>query len=258
MEPNEQTPPATPPAAEARPDWLPEKFSTPEQMALAYGELSQRMGAEGTPPPAVPPAPATPPTEITQTPPADPAAAISELTLQTPEAEAMDFAKYDAEILSSGDISEASKAEIAATYKIPPALVESYVTAKKAEAAGAVATLVQEVGGMENYKALQTWALSNLNEAERAAFNTQLGHKDASVRSLAVRGLYAQFQAKAGNPEAGMVHGGNPAASLGKPFASEAEFQASLADPRWQNDDSYREEVQKRTQLSIEKGTISI
>lgn len=244
--------PETPTTPEERPEWLPEKFANAEQLALAYGELSQRMGSEGAP--AAQPAPAeTPPPPAAQTP-----AALEALSLQAAAPDSVDFAKYDTEILSTGDISDASKAEIASTFNVPAALVDSYVTAKKAEAHGAVSALVQEVGGMDNYKALQQWAVGNLNEAERGAFNLQLGHADPAVRSLAVRGLYAQFRAGTGNPEAGMIQGGAPTATGGKPFASEAEFQASLADPRWQNDDAYRAEVEQRTQLSIEKGTLSL
>ncbi|MFS9669917.1 hypothetical protein, partial [Klebsiella pneumoniae] len=32
--------------SEERPEWLPEKFSSPEDMAQAYAELEQRMGRE--------------------------------------------------------------------------------------------------------------------------------------------------------------------------------------------------------------------
>ena len=119
--------------------------------------------------------------------------------------------------------------------------------------------LVAEVGGMDNYKALQEWAGQNLNEAQRAAYNSQLGHQDADVRSMAVKGLYAQSRAGKGDPEAGLVPGAAPsgAPSMAQAFRSEAEFQAALADPRWHTDEAYRAEVQSRTEMALKAGTIS-
>ena len=34
----------TPTTAQAKPEWLPEKFNSPEEMAKAYGELENKLG----------------------------------------------------------------------------------------------------------------------------------------------------------------------------------------------------------------------
>ena len=240
-----------------RPEWLPEKFTTVEQMAESYKELERiQSGAPATP--LTPAEPLTP----NEVPPAVVAPIIPDnlggLSLEPPAVgDEVDFAKYDAEILSTGDLSPESYAEIVSKFNIPEPIARSYVSGKKAEGHMAVAQLVEEVGGMENYKALQGWALGSLSEVQRAAFNTQLAHPDADVRAMAVRGLYAQYQRAAGNPEGGLVQGttgGNAGVAL---FRSEGEFQEALRDPRWSTDSAYRAEVQDRARLSLEKGTIT-
>lgn len=239
------------PKPEERPEWLPEKFKDPSEMAVAYGELEKRLAAPQEPPPETPP----------ETPPApETAPEIGELTLTPPAApeSEIDFGKYDQEILATGDISDASVKEIMEKTKVPEPMIRSYVQAKKAEAAAALNELVSEVGGMETYRKFQEWARSALTPAQQAAFDSQLGSTDPEVRKMAVRGVFAQFQAAAGNPEAGMIPQGTPGTSAKPAFRSEAEFQTAIADPRYATDDAYRAEVDARTAESLKRGTITL
>jgi hypothetical protein len=109
--PNAPTPAADP----NRPEWLPQNFAKPEDLARNYAEAQAELtrtkqalaAAKGKPDPTVtPPATETPP--ASETPPAneDPAQKAA-------DAVGFDLAPYSTEYAETGDISEDNRAKIA-------------------------------------------------------------------------------------------------------------------------------------------------
>lgn len=223
-------------AAGERPEWLPSKFATVEELAASYKELESKLG--GTKPEAAAPAPATAPT----TPPAvtpiptDPAAAVA--------AAGLDMAALNAEYASTGDLSEASRAALAAKG-FDKATVDNYIEGQKARATQFQADVLSATpGGAEKYAEMVAWAKANLTEAEVVAYNKAIDTNDANVAKLAVAGLGARFTAAVGSEPT--LIGGKPDAAQGDVFGSIAEMKVAMSDKRYRDDPAYRRSVAEK------------
>lgn len=147
--PQEQVPQAE------KPEWLPAKFNTPEDLAKAYGELEKRASG-GT------------------------------FNLSGLE-------KFSQEFAENGDISEESIKAISA-MGIPEPLVRAYVDGQKSIAETNIGSVMSMVGGEEKYAAIVEWAGGTLDEAEVNAFNKIMDSGDLSGIRMAVQGLKARYE----------------------------------------------------------------
>lgn len=229
---NAATPPegteGTPP--EDRPQWLPEKFKSPEEMAKAYSELESKLGGQK---PADPPAdPAKPPAEI----PADPNAALAEKGLKL-----QDFSE---EFAKSGELSADSYDKLAkAGYDRD--LVDNYIAGQQARAAQFEGSIKSEVGGDEAYVAMTEWAKSNMTPSEIAAYNAAVSSGNADQAKLAALGLSAKYQKAVGSDPQRLL-GGQGASSSSDVFESMAQVTAAMRDPQYKADPAFRAKVQAK------------
>ena len=142
-----------------RPQWLPEKFKSPEDMAAAYSELERRMG--GQKPDAAPEPPAESAPAAEEKPPAD-------------SPQLGEFQKYTDEFTKDGALSEQSYKELL-DRGIPKVLVDNYIanfkTAVSSQTSAVEAQIVASVGGPQEYAAMQVWASNNFGPEEIAAYN---------------------------------------------------------------------------------------
>ena len=102
-----QTIPETPAAEEAapdRPDWLPEKFQSAEDMAKAYAELEKKLGADRKDAAS------------------DPATVTPEQAAEQLQAQNLDFQAFATEFQANGALSDASYQQL---ERIPIILVHS-------------------------------------------------------------------------------------------------------------------------------------
>jgi len=218
-----------------RPEWLPEKFKDPADMAKAYAELEKKMGA---------------------------GAKEDEAEVEQSETEAEDNEEQTEENTSEAykAVAEASKEFFEndgqlseETYNalekagLPRDLVDSY-------AAGQQALLSSEEGQIKgvaqgNYDAMAEWANENLPQEEIDAFDEVVTGGSISQAKLAVQGLYARYQNAVGaKPKLtqGAVNGVST-----MPFKSMQELARAQSDPRYKSGDkAYHEEIDRRLSVS--------
>ena len=220
----------TPP--EDRPQWLPEKFKSPEDMAKAYSELEAKLGqAKPADPPAADPA---------ATPPADPEAALAE--------KGLDLQDFSAEFAQKGELSAESYEKLSkAGYSRQ--IVDQYIEGQRAVAARFETDIMSEVGGAEKYSEITAWAKANLTPTEIAAYNTAVSSGNADQAKLAALGLGAKFE-KANGSDPQRLLGGQSAGSGGDVFESMAQVTAAMKDPLYKNDPAFRAKIQAKLSRS--------
>jgi hypothetical protein len=213
-------------AEEERPEWLDEKFESPEEMAKAYKALQQKMSK--------------PKAEKKESAKAEEASA-PEATTGAIEAARNEFAE-------NGELSDKAFDALEAAG-LPRSFVEQYIAGQEAMSIQQAATIQESIGGAGNYEAMAEWASENLADGDLDAFNAIVeGHSVEQAR-VAVKGLYAQFQAAGGKGPA-LVQGSTSGDAGVKPFGSTAQVTEAMRDPRYASDPAYREQVEKRMSVS--------
>ena len=111
-----------------------------------------------------------------------------------------------------------------------------------------VRSIQDTVGGEAQYEALVGWASENLAEDSISAFDSLVESGNAKAIELAVAGLYSMYEAQNGSD--GQMITGKAPASRGDRFRSQAEVVAAMADPRYDADPAYRQEIVERLERS--------
>ena len=204
-----------------RPDWLPEKFQSPEDMAKAYEELQSKLG------------------EVSKE--KDSSTKEKAEPNQTVMQEIIDSATN--EFIESGELTDKSFKALE-EQGLPREIVEAYVAGQRALMENQVNQVKATVGGEENYNAMAEWAAENLDQSELDAFNEVVESGSINQAQMAVRGLYSQF-ASAGGKAPNLIQG-NTSGSAVKPFNSAAQVTEAMRDPRYKNDPAYRKTVEDR------------
>jgi hypothetical protein len=218
----------------SRPEWLPQKFKSVEDMATAYAELERKIGGQkpADAPPASAPAGTPPPAG----------------DAPKPQDQLGEFAKFTDEFSKNGKLSDESYAELA-TKGIPRILVDQYINNYQAAAssqnAALEAQIVASVGGPQEYAAMQVWASQSFSKDEIEAFNATMATNDQRLMAFAVGNLHARFKAQA---EPRLIS----ATSNSKPtgYGSMAEMTAAMRDPRYATDPAFRAEVAAKLKAS--------
>lgn len=215
----------------SRPEWLPEKFQSVEDMAKAYAELEAKLGAKHQ--------------DNLQTDPAN--TGDTNQTGQSPEQalseKGLDFSTFTAEFNAKGELSAESYAKLEAAG-FDKDIVDNYINGQKAVMAQYETAVVSEVGGSEKYSEMVAWAKTNMTDDEINAYNAAVSSGDVAQAKLAVLGLSAKFQ-KAVGSEPRLVQGRTSSAS-GDVFESTAQLTEAMRDPRYAKDPAYRAKVQAK------------
>lgn len=210
-----------------RPDWLPEKFKSPEDMAKAYSELESKLGKGSK--------------EETQE--TDELAEQVEQTSsevsEALDAKGLDFGVFQQEYLDNGELSDDAYTALEEAG-FSRTLVDSWIQGQNALSTQVEAEMHSIVGGQEQYSELMQWASNNLPESEIDAFNAAVDSQNPSNIRFAVQGLYARYRSEA---EPNLLQGGTGAVSSGGKFESNAELTAAMRDPRYAKDPAYRQQV---------------
>ncbi len=218
------------PDAEQRPDWLPEKFKSAEQMAEAYANLESKLGsneqAQETPEETT--------TELTEQ------AEASDVQ-QAVENAGVDFNALQGEYNEQGGITEDSytKLEEAGFSKD---LVDSWIKGQEALTANYQSAVYDSVGGEGAYGEMKSWAQDNLSQGEIQAFDKAVTSGDLDMVKMAVTNLQSKYQAAEGTDPT-LVSEGQSSNSAGGVFNSWAEVTAAMQDTRYESDVAYRQKV---------------
>lgn len=219
---------------EDRPEWLPEKFKSPEDMANAYSELEKKMGAGAN--------------EQEQE-----EGETTDEEEQPDDNTKEDTNTNDVIVEASKEFFENDGVISEETYKnlaeigLPKELVDSY-------AAGQQALQQSEEGSIKsvtegNWDQMAEWAANNLSPEEVETFDEIVQNGTVEQARLATKGLYAQFKAENGvSPK--LVQGAVSGSST-MPFKSNQELARAMSDPRYKSGDkSYHEEIDRRIAAS--------
>jgi hypothetical protein len=105
-------------------------------------------------------------------------------------------------------------------------------------------TIMESIGGQENFEAVQGWARENLDVAELEAYNREVNSGDYYRARNALQSLYYAFQENSGyEPE---LIGGKLSGSSSDVFRSSQEVMAAMSDPRYLQDPAYTQDVQDK------------
>ena len=219
---------------EDRPEWLPEKFKSPEDMANAYSELEKKLGAGAK--------------EQEQE-----EGETTDEEEQPDDNTKEDTNTNDVIVEASKEFFENDGVISEETYKnlakigLPKELVDSY-------AAGQQALQQSEEGSIKavtegNWDQMAEWAANNLSPEEVNTFDEIVQNGTVEQAKLATKGLYAQFKAENGvTPK--LVQGAVSGSST-MPFKSNQELARAMSDPRYKSGDkAYHEEIDRRIAAS--------
>ena len=105
-----------------------------------------------------------------------------------------------------------------------------------------VNTIVNQAGGQDSYNTLMEWAGSNLPENYTDAFNNIIESGNTEAITIAVAGLKSQYEQVNGY-EGRMLSGKGAPQERPDVFRSQSEVVQAMADPRYDNDPAYRNDV---------------
>lgn len=215
-------------AHEERPEWLPEKFETPEDMAKAYSELQSEF---------------TKKQQASET--------GSETTEEnagtTPEVSLESFQEFTKEFNETGDVSEESRQNIVDTMNLPREMVDGYIEGQRAVMDAHFNNIYGEVGGEEQYNEMLSWATENLPEGEQDAFNNAVMNGNTDQMNFAIKSLAARWKSNGGGAApAPLIQGSTSASGASGGFRSLAELTAAMKDPRYAKDKAYRNDIETR------------
>lgn len=214
---------------ESRPEWLPEKFKTPEDLAKAYKELESKLGSPEKK------------TEVeTEKAPEEPTQSAAEEELAN---RGLSFDEFSQEFYENGSLSDASYEKLQEAG-IPREVVDQYIAGQQAIAARMESEVKALVGGDEGFQELATWATENISDEELAAYNRAVNSGDIGQAKLAVAGLYQKFQeARPNEPKLLQSSGGRPSADT---YESIAQLQEDMSNPKYKTDPAFRKKVQEK------------
>ena len=222
---------------QSKPEGLPEKFNSVDELVKSYSELEKKLGEQSQP------------TEQSVDP-----VSKTEVKAEQPKSDldiatkAVDSAGLNMETLSEEFAKDGKLAD--GSYKslekagIPKEYVDRFIAGQQAIADQQSATVKNLVGGTEAYDSMSEWAGQNLTETEKQAYNTAVNSKDLEAVKLAVVGLKARYAQSTGS-EPTLVEGkASPSAEQG--FASWAQVTQAMSDPRYAKDPAYQAEVKNK------------
>ena len=223
---------------QSKPEGLPEKFNSVDELVKSYSELEKKLGEQSQPTEqSVDPVSKT---EVKQE-----EQPKSDLDIAT---KAVDSAGLNMETLSEEFAKDGKLAD--GSYKslekagIPKEYVDRFIAGQQAIADQQSATVKNLVGGTESYDNMSEWASQNLTETEKQAYNTAVNSKDLEAVKLAVVGLKARYAQSTGS-EPTLVEGkASPSGEQG--FASWAQVTQAMSDPRYAKDPAYQAEVKNK------------
>tara|TARA_X000001036_G_C20533141_1_gene747090 strand:+ start:162 stop:944 length:783 start_codon:yes stop_codon:yes gene_type:complete len=202
---------------DVRPDWLPEKFKSAEDMAKAYSELEKKQS----------------------TPEEQPA---EDKTYEN-ETNQKGMDKFYSEYQEQGSLSEKSYEELN-KMGLDKSLVDGYIAGQEAIANTEVQQVHNLVGGADNYNKVIEYAKTNLNEAEQNAFNETLETGSIEQVKFAVQGIASRAGVNSEQPQS-MING-DSIETNSDVFESSAQVIDAMNDPRYAKDPAFRKLVEEK------------
>ena len=217
----------------SKPEGLPEKFNSVEDLAKSYSELEAKLGTNK---------------EEVKT---EEVKEVKTDSLDIAE-KAVSNAGLDmnnlAEEYAKGGKLEDTSYEALEKAGIPKDYVDQFIQGQKAISDQQSATMKNLVGGDDAYTEMSNWAADNMNDAEKTAYNAAVNSKDIETAKLAVVGLKAKYEAVNGS-EPNLVQG--KATPMGVDgYQSWQQVTEAMKDPRYAKDPAYQNMVKNKLSKS--------
>jgi hypothetical protein len=218
---------------EDRPEWLPEKFGSAQEMAQAYKSLEQKLGNNKE--------------DLQQ--PEQTEQETKELQEQSPsqvhhflDDKGLDFNAFQQEFNERGDLSAEAYTALEEAG-VGKEMVDTWIAGQSAKAEQNIQKIYGLTNGDQGYKQMLEWADNNLHSTEVEAFNKSIDNLDVTAE-LAVAGLYARYQQAEGSAPSLMT--GDTNVSVQPRYDSLAQITSAMKDPRYAIDPAYRAQVAGR------------
>lgn len=209
---------------EEKPEWLPDKFDSPEALAEAYRNLEQKLGDDA-------------PEKLE--------------TIETPEAGDIDQTKLEPfakEYFETGELSENSFNQLEG-MGLSRDIVNAFIDGQRAQHQQEVNRIYDAAGGQQNYTDTLAWAAENLSEAEVETYNKTVESGDYEAAATAVKGLQARHHQAAGTPP--QLLKSEPQGPGGPtPYESVAQLTKDMESREYKTDPAYRKKVENRLAIS--------
>jgi len=212
---------------QSKPEGLPEKFKSVEDLAKSYQELEKKLG-DSQPKE----------TEISKDTNSD--LDIAEKAVETA---GLNMDTLASEYAEKGEL-DVKSYEALEKAGIPKDYVNQFIEGQKAIADQQATSIKNMVGGADAYTEMSNWAAENMSEEEKTAYNTAVNSKDLETAKLAVVGLKAKFERANGN-EPNLLEG-KGTVSGEKGYASWAEVTRAMGDERYSKDPAYQALVKEK------------
>ena len=221
-------------STQSKPEGLPEKFNSVEDLAKSYQELEKKLGAQSQDKKEVDPV-------------AKAAPKVNNNNLEIAEKAVtnagLDMSSLQSEYAEKGEL-DAKSYEALEKAGISKEYVDSYIAGQEAIAKTQAEEIKNTVGGNETYQEMVDWASNNMTEGEKTAYNKAVNSGDMDTVKLAVNALKGQFE-RANGVEPKLVEGkAQPSQEQG--FLSWAQVTEAMSDPRYAKDMAYQNDVKNK------------
>ena len=216
---------------QSKPEGLPEKFKSVEDLAKSYQELEKKLGDSQSKE-----------TEVSKD--TNSNLDIAEKAVETA---GLNMETLASEYAEKGELDEKSY-EALEKAGIPKDYVNQFIEGQKAIADQQATSIKNMVGGADAYAEMSNWAAENMSDEEKSAYNTAVNSKDIETAKLAVVGLKAKFEKANGN-EPNLLEG-KGTVSGEKGYASWAEVTRAMSDDRYSKDPAYQALVKEKLSKS--------
>tara|TARA_S200002703_G_C3793820_1_gene245064 strand:- start:1404 stop:2216 length:813 start_codon:yes stop_codon:yes gene_type:complete len=213
-----------------KPEWLPEKFSTPEDLVNAYNQLEQQYTQVSQ---------QQEQEQATQEQVADIQSASVPQVSQMLDERGLDMNVFQQEYNETGELSEDAYKALAEAG-IDHSVVDTWIQGQEALVEQNINQIYDAVGGQNNYDSMLRWANENLEQWEVDAFNNSIENLDPNAM-FAVQGLMARMRNSEGIAPKLMT--GESLPSTAPKFESLAQVTQAMKDPKYAEDPAYRASV---------------
>lgn len=160
----------------------------------------------------------------------------------------IDYNALSEEYIKTGKLSDKSMSDLAAAG-IPAEMVDTYIKGYEARAELERNELAECVGGRAAMEDVITWASKNLAKDEIITLNAIRNKFELQAVLIGLKTRMEQQEGKTPDYQKGT---GDKTTTAG--FRSQAEMFEAIKDPRYNKDEAYRSDVQKKIAASREAG----
>lgn len=224
-----------------RPEWLPSKFRSVEDMANAYNELESKLGRGSED--------EDDDEDYNEEYEFDEDAVMDSTADDADEFLddlGLDYGSFVQDYLENGGELSAEAYAALEEAGISSELADSFIAGQEAVVQDMRETAYDIVGGEAEYRDMVEWAQVNLSDTEVNAFNRAL-ETDMDSALFAIQGLASVYRSEVGMEPT--FYEGTPSNTAGS-FQSVAELTAAMKDSRYESDPAYRQSVAAKLQRS--------